>query len=245
MHDELNVLIGGEAGQGLVTVGQILARSLVRSGFLVVVTQSYHSRIRGGHNTFAIRAGTKNLRAPRESVDVLVALNDETVALHRGELVLEGIVIADELIATPPFLSSQHTDSVDTLARNSKANTLSGPHCSQTLRARDAERARPEGLLESRPPTVRLDAHSHAAAPLTSASLECAVLTRHRGHKHRASLPAGVAARARAVPASRGGGARRGVRLRAMLARRGGRAYVTTGDGESCSGCVRTSIEKM
>ncbi len=99
MHDEVNVLMGGEAGQGLVTVGQILTRSLVRSGFLVVVTQGYHSRIRGGHNTFAIRAGTKKVRAPGESVDVLVALNDETVTLHRGELVPEGIVVADESFA--------------------------------------------------------------------------------------------------------------------------------------------------
>jgi len=28
----LNILIGGEAGQGLVTVGQLLAKNLVRSG---------------------------------------------------------------------------------------------------------------------------------------------------------------------------------------------------------------------
>jgi 2-oxoglutarate ferredoxin oxidoreductase subunit alpha len=44
----LNILIGGEAGQGLVTIGQILAKSLVRSGYSIVVTQSYQSRIRGG-----------------------------------------------------------------------------------------------------------------------------------------------------------------------------------------------------
>ena len=51
---DLNVLIGGEAGQGLATVGNLLARSLVRSGYFIVVDQSYQSRIRGGHNTFAI-----------------------------------------------------------------------------------------------------------------------------------------------------------------------------------------------
>jgi len=30
----MNILIGGEAGQGLVTVGEILAKSLVRSAIL-------------------------------------------------------------------------------------------------------------------------------------------------------------------------------------------------------------------
>jgi 2-oxoglutarate ferredoxin oxidoreductase subunit alpha len=54
-NDALNILIGGEAGQGLVTVGQLLTKSLVRSGYHVVVTQDYQSRIRGGHNTFAVR----------------------------------------------------------------------------------------------------------------------------------------------------------------------------------------------
>lgn len=31
--DTMNVLIGGEAGQGLVTVGPLLAKSLMRSGY--------------------------------------------------------------------------------------------------------------------------------------------------------------------------------------------------------------------
>jgi 2-oxoglutarate ferredoxin oxidoreductase subunit alpha len=92
----LNILIGGEAGQGLVTVGQILAKSLVRSGYSIVVTQSYQSRIRGGHNSFAIRVGVDDIIAPQEAVDLLVALDAETVKLHHGELSPEGLIIADE-----------------------------------------------------------------------------------------------------------------------------------------------------
>ena len=92
----LNILIGGEAGQGLVTVGQILAKSLVRSGYSIVVTQSYQSRIRGGHNTFAIRVGVDDVIAPQEAVDLLVALDAETVKLHNEELSSGGLIIADE-----------------------------------------------------------------------------------------------------------------------------------------------------
>ena len=93
---ETNVLVGGEAGQGLATVGSLLTKSLVRAGYRVVVTQSYQSRIRGGHNTFAVRAGVGEVVAPREAVDVLVALNEETVELHRGELTPRGLILADE-----------------------------------------------------------------------------------------------------------------------------------------------------
>lgn len=91
----LNILIGGEAGQGLVTVGQLLAKSLVRSGYSIVVTQSYESRIRGGHNTFAIRVGAGEVIAPKETFDLLIAFNEETVTLHSDELTKEGLVIAD------------------------------------------------------------------------------------------------------------------------------------------------------
>ena len=66
----LNILIGGEAGQGLQTVGPIFAKSLMRSGFSVHVTQTYESRVRGGHNTFAVRTGTEKVLVPQETVDI-------------------------------------------------------------------------------------------------------------------------------------------------------------------------------
>ena len=97
-RDLLNILIGGEAGQGLVTVGQILAKSLVRSGYRIVVTQDYQSRIRGGHNTYIIRVNDKEIHAPRETIDLIVAFNKETIELHKDMLVLNGRIIADEKI---------------------------------------------------------------------------------------------------------------------------------------------------
>ena len=92
----VNVMIGGAAGQGLATVGQLLAKSLVRSGYEIVVRQDYMSRVRGGHNTFIIRASDGDIRAPREDMDLLVALNQETVDLHKDELAAGGLVFLDD-----------------------------------------------------------------------------------------------------------------------------------------------------
>jgi 2-oxoglutarate ferredoxin oxidoreductase subunit alpha len=92
----VNIVIGGEAGQGLVTVGQLLSKILVRRGYRIVVTQSYQSRIRGGHNTFEIRVSPGAVEAPSEKIDLLVALTDETVTLHIADLAPDGLVIADE-----------------------------------------------------------------------------------------------------------------------------------------------------
>ena len=91
----MNILIGGSAGQGLVTLGQLLAKSLVRGGYSVLVTQNYLSRIRGGHNTFAVRAGVEKVIAPREHVDLLVALDKDTVKFHQKDLSSGGLIVLD------------------------------------------------------------------------------------------------------------------------------------------------------
>ncbi|MFH1652860.1 MAG: 2-oxoacid:acceptor oxidoreductase subunit alpha [Pseudomonadota bacterium] len=93
---ECNILIGGEAGQGLVTVGFSLAKSLVRSGYSIVVTQDYQSRIRGGHNTFVIRASVEKIHASNEKLDLLICLNRETFDLHIKDLNPDGLVVADK-----------------------------------------------------------------------------------------------------------------------------------------------------
>ena len=91
----VNIVIGGEAGQGLVTVGQLLAKSLVLSGFEILVSQSYMSRIRGGHNTFTIRCGVGPILAPREAVDLLIAMDRDTITLHAPELAPGATTVVD------------------------------------------------------------------------------------------------------------------------------------------------------
>jgi 2-oxoglutarate ferredoxin oxidoreductase subunit alpha len=94
-NEEFHVLIGGEAGQGLVTIGQLLNQALVAAAYEIVVTQSYHSRIRGGHNTFSIRVATGPIRSPAGKIDLLVALNKETAAIHAQDLAPESLIMAD------------------------------------------------------------------------------------------------------------------------------------------------------
>jgi len=99
--DGCNVLIGGEAGQGLATIGELLAKSLVRGGYHLVVTQDYQSRIRGGHNTFTLRVSAQPIQAPQEPIDLLAALNQETVDLHRREMAPDGLMVGDSSLELP------------------------------------------------------------------------------------------------------------------------------------------------
>jgi 2-oxoglutarate ferredoxin oxidoreductase subunit alpha len=95
MAIDLNIVIGGAAGQGVHTITGLLAKILVRQGCRVLFVQDYQSRIRGGHLFNRIRVADQPLISSREGIDLLVALNQETVALHRGELSPKGVIIYD------------------------------------------------------------------------------------------------------------------------------------------------------
>ena len=95
MAIDFNILIGGAAGQGVHAITAPLAKTLVRRGCHVLFVQSYESRIRGGHLFNLIRVSDRPLISSREGVDLLVALNQETVRLHQDELAPDGILIYD------------------------------------------------------------------------------------------------------------------------------------------------------
>ncbi len=92
---DTTMLLGGEAGQGIQSIGATLARAMANGGSRVFADQDYESRVRGGHNFFRIRASDGEVLAVQERLDVLVALNAETVDLHRDELRNGGVVLHD------------------------------------------------------------------------------------------------------------------------------------------------------
>jgi 2-oxoglutarate ferredoxin oxidoreductase subunit alpha len=95
MPVDFNFLVGGEAGQGVQLVGFLLAKVFARGGYHVFADQDYESRIRGGHNFFRVRVGDSRIGAIAESVDILIALNRDSIELHQAELPTGGIVIFD------------------------------------------------------------------------------------------------------------------------------------------------------
>jgi 2-oxoglutarate ferredoxin oxidoreductase subunit alpha len=95
MAIDFNIMVGGEAGQGVQSVGAILAKTLARGGLNVFADQDYESRIRGGHNFFRVRAKATEVQALSPELDILIALNKETIDLHEKELKVGGVVIYD------------------------------------------------------------------------------------------------------------------------------------------------------
>ncbi len=92
---DLKIVVGGEAGQGVQTAGYILAKVFTRLGYYVFADQDYESRIRGGHNFFRIRAKDSQCNSISEPIDILVALNKETIQLHSNNLAQNSVILTD------------------------------------------------------------------------------------------------------------------------------------------------------
>ena len=95
MSTDFNFMAGGAAGQGIQSVGMILTKAISRGGFQVFADQNLENRIRGGHNFFRVRISDKPVLALSEKLDILIALNRETIDLHQNEVKSDGVIIFD------------------------------------------------------------------------------------------------------------------------------------------------------
>ena len=92
---DLSFKIGGEAGQGLQTIGYILAKSFAKGGLYVFANQDNESRIRGGHNFFQVRISNRPVQAISEKIHIILSLDERTITEHRRELADGGRILFD------------------------------------------------------------------------------------------------------------------------------------------------------
>ncbi len=94
--NDLLWMIGGEAGFGILSAGEIFARTFLRGGLHVFTHTEHPSLIRGGHNTSQVRISQEEVYSHSEYINLLVALNYETVEKHIDEMQSGGVMIYDE-----------------------------------------------------------------------------------------------------------------------------------------------------
>ncbi|MCF7805224.1 MAG: 2-oxoacid:acceptor oxidoreductase subunit alpha [Candidatus Marinimicrobia bacterium] len=76
---DLNWMIGGAQGSGVNSTAQLYAKLMTRLGYHVFSNIEYHSNIKGKHSNFRVRTANYPIRSHREHVDVLVALDEESL----------------------------------------------------------------------------------------------------------------------------------------------------------------------
>jgi 2-oxoglutarate/2-oxoacid ferredoxin oxidoreductase subunit alpha len=92
---EIAVRVGGQAGDGIASIGESLARGFSRMGLHVFGLNAYQSVIRGGHVWFQARASDARPYSPGDGADILYALDRASVDIHGPGIRPGGTVIFD------------------------------------------------------------------------------------------------------------------------------------------------------
>ena len=94
--ETLLVRLGGESGvDNAISAGDVLTRSVARSGYHVHTFRTYPAEIKGGPVMFQLRVGVKPVPSLGDQLDVLLAFNEEAWDLHHKALRPDGILIYD------------------------------------------------------------------------------------------------------------------------------------------------------
>ena len=128
---DLALAIGGEAGQGIATPGDILARIFVRRGLHLYTYNAYQSIIRGGHIFLTIRISDQEVDNHGDKLDMLLCLNQDTMDRHLGLMGPGSRVIFNSDAVTPgdaeegaqlcPMPVAELTESRNKLVQNTVA----------------------------------------------------------------------------------------------------------------------------
>ncbi|HWY55330.1 MAG TPA: 2-oxoacid:acceptor oxidoreductase subunit alpha [Terriglobales bacterium] len=86
MKQTFTIGIGGAAGQGVATPGDIFAKIFSRRGLHLNAYNAYQSIIRGGHTFLTIRTGPERVSNMGDRVDLLIPLNQDAMNRHLGLL---------------------------------------------------------------------------------------------------------------------------------------------------------------
>jgi 2-oxoglutarate ferredoxin oxidoreductase subunit alpha len=93
--------IGGAAGQGIATPGNILARIFARRGLHLNAYNAYQSIIRGGHTFLTVRVRDVPVTNMGDKLDIFVPLNQDTMDRHLHWMKSGSSVLYDKDKLTP------------------------------------------------------------------------------------------------------------------------------------------------
>jgi len=88
-------MVGGQGGDGTLTVINLLSHALKQIGAYTYDTRNVLSRIRGGHADGVLRASVRPILSIGDGLDVLVAFDEEAVEVAKEQLLDHAVVIYD------------------------------------------------------------------------------------------------------------------------------------------------------
>jgi 2-oxoglutarate/2-oxoacid ferredoxin oxidoreductase subunit alpha len=101
-RDDLVIRVAGEAGEGVLSTGQLITLAAARAGYGVLTDSVPPAEIKGGHSLFQIRLAPARIQSRGDRVDILLAFNQEGYDRNIKELRDGGLLLYDSGEFTPP-----------------------------------------------------------------------------------------------------------------------------------------------
>ncbi|MCZ6592964.1 MAG: 2-oxoacid:acceptor oxidoreductase subunit alpha [Alphaproteobacteria bacterium] len=98
---DFSLSIGGAAGQGIATPGNILARMFTALGLRLNAYNAFQSIVRGGHIFLTLRISDQEIHSHGDRLNLLVCLNQDTMDRHLGLMGPGSRVVFDGDTITP------------------------------------------------------------------------------------------------------------------------------------------------
>ena len=91
----VNIVLAGEAGQGIQSIETLLSRILKQEGYHLFSTKEYMSRIRGGVNSTLIRVAAHRVAAYSQRSDLVILLNQEGAEHLKDRISTDTLVLGE------------------------------------------------------------------------------------------------------------------------------------------------------
>ncbi|MGC9349569.1 MAG: 2-oxoacid:acceptor oxidoreductase subunit alpha [Anaerolineae bacterium] len=95
------VRVGGEGGEGTITLGDTFTRVAARSGLEVYSFRTYPAEIRGGQVMYQTRLGMERVMTEGDEADVLVAMNHQAWVEEHEDLSDEAVLVHESTMRLP------------------------------------------------------------------------------------------------------------------------------------------------
>jgi 2-oxoglutarate ferredoxin oxidoreductase subunit alpha len=101
-RDDLVIRVAGEAGEGVLSTGQLITLAAARAGYGVLTDSVPPAEIKGGHSLFQIRIAPRRIFSRGDVIDILLAFNREGYDRNIRELRDDGLLLYDSGDFEPP-----------------------------------------------------------------------------------------------------------------------------------------------
>lgn len=95
MKKNISIMIGGVQGEGVVSTGMNLMKTFSSLGYYTYGNRNFSSRIKGGNTTFTIHIDIEKIAAVSDSVNILLAMDLDTIDKYMHLLNQDGMIIYD------------------------------------------------------------------------------------------------------------------------------------------------------